>query len=152
MEYTAQERAPRAARTGATRKAWGHSRTEPLFSVARFETLEVVSPDLVRPTTDSPQPLAIIGRSYHPATDTVRLPDGEMQGRHLEKGTPPRPSAVSSSLLCNHDGAWPHETVQRRRAGGGEPGQRIALRSPLSAPRTGRVSKPHCTRDGLKLH
>ncbi len=40
------------------------------------------------------------------------------------------PSAVSSGLLCNHDGAWPHETLQRRRAGGGGRGARAAHRSP----------------------
>ena len=27
------------------------------------------------------------------------------------------PNAVSSGLLCNHDGALPHETVRHRRAG-----------------------------------
>ena len=58
--------------------------------------------------------------------------------------------AVCCAITTGH-GLTRGCSVGERGAEGGEPGQRIALRSPLSALRTGRVSKPHCTRDGLKL-
>ena len=59
--------------------------------------------------------------------------------------------AVCCAITTGH-GLTRGCSVGERGAEGGERGQHIALRSPLSTLRTGRVSKSHCTRDGLKLH
>ena len=79
---------------------------------------------------------AVPGRTLRHGAPRTRHPNRARQGQHQPA------SAVSRGLVCNHEGALPHETLGYRRAECERRGARFVCRTPLPAFQRQPLSKP----------